>query len=204
MTSLTKHVNVVNMGYHHGDLRNALVQAGLELLDEAGIDHLTLRAAARAAEVSSAAPYRHFRDRPALLAAIAAAAFRDLVDELDRIEERFEGFARVTALGEIYDTYARLHPARFRLMFGRELAGHEAHEELRDAAREAYGRLRDAVDRCGLAVLHVDVVTDLCWACVHGVATLNIDGQLDAQRAASVRDLLGKVLATCWGEPGGD
>src|SRR6516225_5158968 len=68
--------------YHHGDLRNALIQAGLELLAEGGAQELDLRKVARRAGVSHAAPYRHFADRQALIAAITEEGFRWLAEQI--------------------------------------------------------------------------------------------------------------------------
>src|SRR3974390_1512489 len=68
--------------YHHGDLRQALVRSALEILSEGGVDGLVLRAAARRAQVSAMAPYRHFADKEALLAAVAGYGFRELAARL--------------------------------------------------------------------------------------------------------------------------
>ncbi len=184
------------MSYHHGDLRNALVEAGLALLDEGGVDALTLRAAARHAGVSSAAPYRHFEDRTALMAAVAEAGFRGLAESMATVpaQDPASPFERVNALGERYLEFACTHPARFRLMFGRKRPALDDHQGLRESARETYRGLRHAVAHCPIAPERISEVTDLCWACVHGLATLAVDRQLDDARARSVRGLLASIL----------
>src|SRR5262245_55878012 len=107
--------------YQHGDLREALIQAGLKLLSETGVDGLGLRAAAQLAGVSHAAPYRHFRDKDALVAAIAERGFRLLTqamrDEIARAPSR-DVTSRLRAMGHGYVTFALTHPAYFRVIFG--------------------------------------------------------------------------------------
>src|SRR4029079_17242415 len=107
--------------YQHGDLRPALIQAGLKLLGEEGVQGLSLRGAAQLAGVSHAAPYRHFRDKDALVAAIAERGFRLLTqamrDELARSRSR-DAVARLRAIGQGYVTFAVTHPAYFRVIFG--------------------------------------------------------------------------------------
>jgi AcrR family transcriptional regulator len=105
--------------YHHGDLRNALVEAALRLIAEHGAQALTLRAAARAAGVSPAAPYRHFADKEALLAAVAEDGFEKLSRRM-RAAARgaSDAAARLLAIGEAYVAFARAHSAHFHVMFG--------------------------------------------------------------------------------------
>src|SRR5258708_10096955 len=108
-------------GYRHGDLRAALIQAGLKLLGEAGVGGLSLRAAAELAGVSHAAPYRHFRDKDELLSAIAEEGFRLLTRRMrDEIEacSSHDVLARLRAAGIGYTAFAVEHPAYFRTIFG--------------------------------------------------------------------------------------
>ena len=110
--------------YHHGQLRAALLAASRSILAESGARGLSLREAARRAGVSTAAPYRHFKDKTSLLAALAHAAFVRLDAELTAVAERFADappLERVQQLGVAYVGFAARHPAEFRLMFG-ELA----------------------------------------------------------------------------------
>src|SRR6185503_4928665 len=96
--------------YHHGDLPAALLLAAGKALEKQGLEALSLREAARRAKVSHNAPYRHFRDREALLAALAAEGFRMLTERLRAAEAR--------AVGLAYVAFELEHPQRFRLMFG--------------------------------------------------------------------------------------
>lgn len=104
--------------YHHGDLQRALVEAGRRLLERDGVANLSLRAVAREAGVSAAAPYHHFKDRAALLSAIAHegnvalhAAMREAVDDSE------PGKPRIVAVGVAYVSFAVANPALYRLMF---------------------------------------------------------------------------------------
>src|SRR5690348_12591495 len=110
--------------YQHGDLRHALIQAGLKLLAEGGAGELSLRAAAELAGVSHAAPYRHFKDKNALLAAIAEEGFRQLTARMRQELAACSGddlAARLRASAVGYVRFAVENPASFRLVFGGKL-----------------------------------------------------------------------------------
>src|SRR5690606_17147113 len=107
--------------YHHGNLPAALVDAALEVLESEGIEALTLRELARRVGVTHAAPYRHFKDKAALLAALAAEGFARLSRAVEA--RRGEGIA---GAAEAYLRFAADHPAHFRLMFAPERAADPA------------------------------------------------------------------------------
>ena len=138
--------------YQHGDLRRALIQAGLKLLSEGGVAGLSLRAAAELAGVSHAAPYRHFRDKNALVAAIAEEGFRLLTAEMRAAIVACGSsdlLVRLRAAGSGYVTFALRHPAYFRTIFS-EVTYSEKDTEpemqaLRAAGEEAYAVLRDLI-----------------------------------------------------------
>nr|WP_321986880.1 TetR-like C-terminal domain-containing protein [uncultured Lichenicoccus sp.] len=164
--------------YHHGSLRAALLQASETILDRDGIAALTLRAAAREAGVSHAAPTHHFGDLGGLLTALAAAGF-----------ERFRGAmqaelgsagpeqgARLLALGRGYVGFARACPGLFQLMFRSERLDWSS-EALSKAADAAFAMLTQD----GQAGHPPDMVIAMTrWSLVHGLATLLIDGRLEA------------------------
>jgi len=172
--------------YQHGDLRAALVQAGLKLLTEGGVPALTLRAAAQLAGVSHAAPYRHFRDKDALIAAIAEEGFRMLTARMRREMEAggADPAARLRACAWGYVAFARAHPGYFRTMFGGAIREDCAvqHPAVTAAGQEAYGVLRDqiadGVQRGWLRRGEVDELSLAAWSMVHGLSMLAIDGQL--------------------------
>ena len=156
--------------YHHGDLRAALLQAAGELLEKQGIAGLSLREAARQAGVSHNAPYRHFPDRDALLAALAAEGFSWL-------SKGFENAARERGLA--YVRFALKHPQRFRLMFG-GVVPIASYPELREQGLRAYKGLEDSFRDLGD---DAPVAAAAAWSLVHGLSNLILDGHFaQAQR----------------------
>src|SRR5262245_4540036 len=145
--------------YHHGDLRAALLEAAGELLEEGGIDALSLREAARRAGVSHNAPYRHFPDRDALLEALASYGF-DQMNEA--AAKRPEGH-----MGMGYVEFALAHPQRFRLMFGGRFP------QLRTQAEQSLERMKATFQGLGPDALYAAAAG---WALVHGLASLMLDG----------------------------
>jgi AcrR family transcriptional regulator len=171
--------------YHHGDLRRALLDATLELVREKGPEGFTLRAAARAAGVSDAAPYHHFEDKEALLAAVAEEGFRRLHSELEHAAQAHESpSARALGMGVAYVLFAAAHPSHFRVMVGRHLQRPERFPSLAQAAAEAFQLVRDtlleAIGAERAAELPADQVIYGAWGLVHGLAFLAIDGHLGA------------------------
>src|SRR6202171_5565190 len=104
--------------YHHGDLRAALVRAAMELLEESGETALSLRAVARGAGVSPAAPYRHYADREALVSAVAAVGYRELAQRLAAAHPSPSPPDQLASVAVAYVQFALERPALFRIMFG--------------------------------------------------------------------------------------
>jgi AcrR family transcriptional regulator len=171
------------------------------LIERAGADALTLRGAAKLAGVSQAAPYRHFRNKEALLAAVAEEGFRAMVELMGRrsAPHRKDPAARLRALGRAYVEFAARHPAHFRLMFGRMPVERTAHPGLQAAATAAYGLLIDAIRDCqtaGLARAGEPEELALCaWSAVHGLSALMVDGQL-GERTGPLEPLAQAVTDT--------
>lgn len=173
-------------GYHHGNLREALIRAALDLISEKGPAGFTFADAARAAGVSSAAPYRHFRDREALIADVARRGFERFEVALEQgwNEGRPEPFRACEALGKAYLAFAREEPAYYSAMFESGVSL-DADAGLREAADRAFAVLRRASELlCALLPresrppalmmsLHI-------WAMAHGIASLF--GRPDAGR----------------------
>jgi AcrR family transcriptional regulator len=174
--------------YHHGDLRRALLQAAVRTIRTHGIDGLTLRGVGSALGVSRTALYRHFADKAALLAAVAAEGFRMLSQELTEAWERggrdTEGFE---AMGAAYVQFAVAHPSHYRVMFGADIFGVE-YAELAQEGASAFQVLVDAIVALQQQTLaRRDDPRQMglfIWAAVHGVAMLAIDGRLGPEPSA--------------------
>jgi AcrR family transcriptional regulator len=165
--------------YHHGNLREALVDAALGILEREE-DPLTLRAAAKAVGVSHTAPYNHFPDKEALLAAVAIRGFSKLEDKVEtaRTAAGADPAAQLAATGEAYIFFAVDHPALFRLMFGpRKQDGHS--EEVRAAGLSAFEPLvrvmREGMEAGTFHEGDVQAAAFTAWSLVHGMAQLAID-----------------------------
>ena len=171
--------------YQHGELREALIQAGLKLLTEGGVAALGLRAAAQLAGVSHAAPYRHFRDKDALVDAIGERGFRMLTAHMREQIARAgsaDTRARLTASGVGYVGFALQNPGYFRVIFSGLIAHQNASPALRAAGDEAYGVLRglivEGLRDGALGGADADTLSLSAWSLVHGLSMLAIDGQL--------------------------
>ena len=170
--------------YHHGDLRNALIHAGQALLAAGGSAALDLRKVARAAGVSHAAPYRHFADKQALLAAIAEEGFHQLTARMDAALAQAPGTAadQLEQLAHSYVQFAINQPAHMREMFSGLTVERAAYPELHAAAKQAFGRVVQVVER-GQAQREIGLgdpanLAMVTWAQIHGIAMLLIEDQL--------------------------
>ena len=175
---------VTRSTYHHGDLRAALIAAALEIVEEVGPDAFSLRAAARLAGVSPAAPAHHFGDARGLLTAIATIGFLQLGDALATVAERDRRSA-IVAHCHVYLQFALARPGLFRLMWRKEVLNIDDADHIAAAKRafilsDRVVRGDDAIMRSheGLAL----APTIACWSLVHGFATLVIDGAFFGRR----------------------
>jgi len=176
--------------YHHGELSTALVSAALALLAEDGADAVSLRAVARRAGVSAMAPYRHYPDKEALLAAVAARGFDGLREALRAADDAAPPRQALTAQAVAYVRYALDNPALFRLMFGLKRLG--THPELAAAGEAAYAVLaaRVAAEPGGA---DREARTLGCWSLVHGLASLFLDGLIAGKASDSAEDMTQRV-----------
>jgi AcrR family transcriptional regulator len=190
-------------GYHHGELRRTLLDVSIDVIDRRGVDALNLRELAARAGVSSGAPYHHFADREALLAAVAEEGFGYLeaamIRERDAVAD--DATLRLTALGRAYVSFATNHRGHFRVMFRGDLHG----ADLEKARPRAFQLLRDAIHDCqrsGVAPAgDWQPLVLTAWSAVHGLATLWIDGVLPKKGlnperlAPMVTTFLGRMFA---------
>lgn len=161
--------------YHHGDLRTALIDAALEML-EAG-EAFSLRAVARRAEVSQTAPYRHFADREALESALAVRGFRDLRHDLAPSGDLPATEDELIEFAVTYVRFALRRPALFRLMFGQECD--DSNDERVVAAGALQGLVADALTQIYPDADH-QTLAQAVWALAHGLAFLHLDGKFSA------------------------
>jgi AcrR family transcriptional regulator len=195
--------------YHHGDLRRALLDASLALIEEAGIGALSLREVAREAGVSHNAPYHHFPDRGSLLAAIAEEGFAALARGMAEARDAApHARAGLEACGMAYVRFALGSPAYFRVMFRPELAPSEQPAVARSStpAMDTLVQAVVAAQAAGVAPPGDPMPFVLtCWSAVHGLASLWLDGPLPRHKrhlgrsadklAALVTSTLGGLLA---------
>jgi len=168
--------------YHHGKLKQALVEAALALAEQAGAENVTVREAARRAGVSPGAPFRHFPDRESLMAAVAAEAQRRLRAEIDGAlgEAPKDPLARFRAVGLAYLRWALRNPAHFQIISTHDLFDHERSEVLSQDNAKIIGMTEAALAEAAAAGLlaHPDLrlVRLAGRALVYGFARMAIDG----------------------------
>lgn len=180
-SSTVKNKTALKARYHHGDLRNALIDASLSLIQERGPKGFSLTEAARRAGVSVAAPYRHFQDKEALLAAIALQGTQLLSERMRAAltHETMDAALLIVAGAEAYVQFACEQPAYFRCMFGADL-DKTKFPELVEAVQHALalsGPLLAAL--CAgqpYTMLQLQTISAELWAIVHGAAALVVDG----------------------------
>jgi len=175
-------------GYHHGNLKEALVRAALELIAEKGPAGFTFADAARSAGVSPAAPYRHFRDRDELLSDVARRGFEQFTAALTRAwdDGKPDVFSAFDRLGKAYLNFAKREPSFYSAMFEAGVPL-DTDPQLREAGEQAFAVLRNAAERLVgempakgrppalMVALHI-------WSLSHGIASLFSRG--DAARRA--------------------
>jgi AcrR family transcriptional regulator len=164
--------------YHHGDLRNALIEAGLEILAQEGANALSLREVARKAGVSHAAPYRHFADKEALIAAIAAEVGSKLTPYLLKAIARFpdDYHAQFLEMGWAYVLFGLENPNQWKVLF----SSFTTSENI--PFREAFELLVDTIRKGQEAGVFVTgnpfSLAMATWAMVHGLAVLMIENSI--------------------------
>ena len=176
--------------YHHGNLREALLQGALRVIAELGPAAFTLREVARRAGVSHNAPYRHFRDKDALLAAVAAQGFRELTRAMrDAGERKSNTLDRLKQSGLAYVAFAVRRPEHFTVMFDAPVIACKDPEYLQ-ASQEAFNTLVNYIRNCqdeGLLPAGNTLERTLyAWSLVHGIAKLAVAGRFPFRTKAGM------------------
>ena len=197
---MTNDANTVNIestpraksrAYHHGDLRAALIETGMRLLESGDAQSLSLRAVARETGVSATAVYRHFADKAALLTALARTGLNQLAEnQRDAIAHAGGGIAGLDASGRAYVHFALARPQLFRMIMSNAVVADGVTVDQTLAAPErtsnAMRLLRDTIASLappGTSAAQVRIIAARSWAQVHGLAMLMLDGQLPADDA---------------------
>ena len=159
--------------HHHGDLYNGLIQAGLEILEQEGLDGLTLRKVAARAGVSHAAPAHHFDGKTGLLVAIATHGFQQFTDimQAERYRKGSSPQDQLEGISIGYVKFANEHPALFRLIFNIDYKNHES-AELDQASSAAFKVLADVCALFEPSVHGAGTNELMIWSIVHGYASL--------------------------------
>ena len=176
--------------YHHGDLHAALIVAALKLIAQHGVQGFALSDAARLAGVSVAAPYRHFEDKEALLAAIATEGFTTFRNALAQPAQEPDACKRLVAMGMVYVGFARRQPSHFKVMWESGIAK-EKYPALVAVVSEAYQILESAA--CSLqpggSSEQQQALVRAAWSMVHGYASLVLAGIIEGEDAELGRTL---------------
>jgi AcrR family transcriptional regulator len=164
--------------YHHGDLRQSLIEAACKHLLESGADTLSLRALAREVGVSQTAPYRHFDSKSALFRAIALHGFELLFSETSAVAKQYEDDLEqsIVEIGMAYVGFARRHPEKYQLFFDSSLVDFNESDALVEAGSAAFGVLTMVIQKGIESGVFVDrpvnEVAGALWSSVHGAASL--------------------------------
>jgi AcrR family transcriptional regulator len=191
---MTRKVAVVKTrAYHHGDLKNALVVAALELIATKGARALSLREVARATGVSHASTYRHFPNKESVLATIAEQGFRELTQQMrDAALQSPSGpLQSLHRVGLAYVAFGVAHPHHLQIMFGDLITSHAAYPGLLEASSAAFEVLASSV-RAGQQAGVVRgsdarLVSLAAWSQVHGLALLIVSGQIPPEGSAPLQ-----------------
>lgn len=190
--------------YHHGDLRRALINAGIAILEETQRWDFSLREVARRAGVSHNAPYSHFADKRALLGAIAIAGYVTLKAKMAAAAAQAASpFDALRAIGSAYMRFGIENPAHYRLMFGQQLEmPSELQDDVKAAAEASRSVLRDIIiwgGQSGQFDIDENDPTSLptavlaSWSVVHGFTLLAIDGLAQLETSLSLEELGARV-----------
>ena len=192
-------------GYHHGNLKEVLVANAIQMLDNIGIYEISLRNLAEQTGVSHNAPYKHFKDKNALLCAIATAGFGELNNQLKDSEPEIDFAATIQETARRYYAFARAKPEQFKLMFGGFIPDGDEDDHLREAKNKMWSFFFELADHGRqhgwIESNSTPGVARAIWGLVHGMTALGLD--IPGFRSASQNDesmllLLEGISANPW------
>lgn len=174
--------------YHHGDLRRALVEAARRILENEGPSALSLRAVAREAGVSPAAPYHHFKDKGELLDAVAHVGWDMLGDAMREAKSgAIDDAHAMTEIGVSYVVFAQRHPALYRVMYDASRDKESLPEGMKSDQDSAYCMVQDAFRAAAgpdVPEIDVELATIAAWCAAHGLAEMSAFHQFDPLKDA--------------------
>ena len=172
--------------YHHGDLKNALIQAGIEILSKEGVNGLSLRKAARKAGVSHAAPYAHFADKQALIAAIALDGYGKIYARIEEVVTQYpnDPLKQLLRSAWAYMQFGLETPAHYKITFSGLIENEKNYPELVEVTRKSLTALQKIIADCQAErilsssqyTVEVDAIS--LWGLIHGLVLLVIEGQI--------------------------
>ncbi len=170
--------------YHHGDLKNALIKAGVEILAKEGIGKLSLRKVALKAGVSHTAPYSHFSDKQSLIAAISTEGFQKLSKSLDSVIKSHADNPKKQLIesAQAYVKFAFANKDIFKIMFSSALEKEKEYPAFVEVSQKTFHQVVEIVEACQEAGIiksgEADVLAVIIWGQVHGIIALAIEGQI--------------------------
>ena len=170
--------------YHHGDLKNALIQAGVEILAKEGVGGLSLRKVAQRAGVSHSAPYAHFPDKQSLIAAISTEGLNQLYAELEAaISSHSKNPKKQLIEGvQAYVHFAMENLDTFKIMFSGVLEKEKDYSSFVDISSKTFKLVVEVVQACQnagvLPAAPADLMAVSVWGQVHGIVSLALEGQI--------------------------
>jgi AcrR family transcriptional regulator len=188
--------------YHHGDLKNALIQAGIEILSEQGLQALSLRKVAQRAGVSHAAPYAHYTDKQALIAAISTEGYRKLYDCLASVVEQYrhDPLRQLIEAAWAYVQFGLREPAHFKITLSGMVEKEQEYPAYIEMTQKAFRLVVEITQACQQAGIlrpgpseHMAVSV---WSTVHGFTSLVLEGQISSSLVdhLTLREMLIFVL----------
>lgn len=183
--------------YHHGDLRAALIAAAREALETMRPEDITLKSLAVRLGVSQPAPYRHFANRDALLAAVAADGFVRFREAMETAQASAEGSGRFMAASLAYLEFGRANRGVYRLMFASSLLSTADDEPLHDASRASFELLLQGVAESAPPET-VQATAVWIWSTLHGLVMLDAEGMLGGPGEHHVTgpEVVARMIAT--------
>lgn len=170
--------------YHHGDLKNALIEAGADILSKEGASALSLRKVAQKAGVSHAAPYAHFADKQALIAAISTEGYKKLYEQIAQVAERYQAdpLRRFVEASWAYVQFALDEPDQFKVTLSGMIEKEQDYPAFVETARRTFGLVVEIVTQCQRESILRQGTADLTavsvWALIHGFVTLLLENQI--------------------------